>query len=159
MSPIPTEAHEDPNEELGHLLRSYQEAHSAGTALDATLPNRYVATSAGRRLADRVIWACLGRRPDPQNDVPAIVVEFVSRSRRDRHRDYVEKREEYREAGVKEYWIIDRFRRQMTVSLADGREKIVSEADLYSTPLLPDFEMPLARLLAAADRWNQERTD
>lgn len=155
VSPIPSEAHDDPNEELGRLLRNHRSGHPQGGVLDETLFNRYVATSAGRRLADRVVWIGLGRRPDPKTDVPAIAVEFVSRSRRDRHRDYVEKRQEYREAGVKEYWIIDRFRRQMTVALADGTEKVVGEGETYSTPLLPGFELPLASLLARADAWGE----
>jgi hypothetical protein len=29
----------------------------------------------------------------------------------------------------------------------------VKEAEVYRTPLLPDFELPLAQLLAVADRW------
>ena len=64
-----------------------------------------------------MIWAGLGRVPNPQTDVPAIVVEFVSRRHRDRVRDEV-KRREYLAIGVLEYWVIDRFRRIMTVSAA-----------------------------------------
>lgn len=158
VNPIPNEPHEDPIDELGYLLRTYQKSHPQGSALDATLPSRYVRTSSGRRLADRVIWAGLGRRPDPKTDPPTIAVEFVSRSRRDRHRDYVEKRQEYRDAGVQEYWIVDRFRRQMTVSFADGSERIVAEGEVYATPRLPGFALTLADLLAAADRWDDEPT-
>lgn len=157
VSPIPSESHDDPNEELGRLLRNYRASHPNGAALDATLFNRYVAVAAGRRLADRVIWAGLGRRPDAHADVPAIAVEFVSRSARDRRRDYVEKRQEYREAGVREYWIIDAFDRQMTVAYADGTERIVAQNDIYVTPLLPGFELPLASLLACADSWRDEK--
>ena len=155
VSPIPSEAHEDPSEELGYLLRAYQRNHPQGGSLDLTLPERYVRTAAGRRRADRVIWAGLGRRPDPRVDVPTIVVEIVSRSRRDRRRDYVEKREEYRAAGVHEYWIVDPFRRRMTVSFADGTERVVAEAETYATPLLPGFELPLAALLARSDAWGE----
>lgn len=156
VSPIPSEAHENPNGELEYLLRHYGKTHPEGRALDATMANRHVRTSTGRRLADRAIWAGLGRRPDPKADPPTIAVEFVSRSRRDRHRDYVEKRQEYRDAGVKEYWIVDRFRRRMTVSFIDGSERVVVEGETYATPLLPGFELSLAELLAAADRWGDE---
>ncbi|MGP0069688.1 MAG: Uma2 family endonuclease, partial [Isosphaeraceae bacterium] len=75
---------------------------------------------------------------------------------RDWRRDYEEKRREYREAGVVEYWIIDRFQRIMTVyqDRQDGPgEVVVSEHENYRTPLLPGFELPLARLLSGADRW------
>jgi Uma2 family endonuclease len=144
------------NDELGAMLRQYQREHPQGTALDETLPERYVRTSAGRRRADRVIWVGLGRTPDPAADVPAIVAEFVSASRRDRRRDYEAKRGEYRESSVVEYWIVDRFRRIMTVyrdPAAGPGEVVVTEQETYQTPLLPGFELPLARLLAAADRW------
>jgi Uma2 family endonuclease len=108
-------AESDPNEDLGVILRVYQETHPNGWALDATLPERYVYVPDGRRRADRVIWAGLGRLPNINRDVPTIVAEFVSRSRRDRYRDYEEKRLQYLDLGVKEYWVIDRFRRTMTV--------------------------------------------
>jgi hypothetical protein len=32
-------------------------------------------------------------------------------------------------------------------------ERVVAERDVYTTPLLPGFELPLARLSAAADDW------
>jgi Uma2 family endonuclease len=156
VAPVPSEAEASPNDELGAMLRQYQREHPQGAALDETIPERYVRTSIGRRRADRVVWTRLNRRPDPATDVPAIVAEFVSPSRRDRRRDYEEKRREYQEAGVVEYWIIDRFVRQMTVyrNAPEGPSEIaVAEAETYQTPLLPGFELPLARLLAAADRW------
>jgi Uma2 family endonuclease len=106
-----------------------------------------------------VIWAGLGRRPNLEHDVPAIVAEFVSRSRRDRYRDYEEKRLQYLDLGVREYWIIDRFRRTMTVYRREpaitGSDTVitVTESETYHTDLLPGFELPLARLLAVADWW------
>ncbi len=105
-----------------------------------------------------MIWVGLGRRPDPTVDVPAIAVEFVSSSRRDRRRDYSEKRLEYQEAGVGEYWIVDRFLRKMTVyrnSPQQSSEVIVTEQETYQTTLPPGFELPLARLLVVADRWGR----
>ena len=40
------------------------------------------------RFADRAIWARLGRVPNPETDVPTIIVEFVSKRKRDRIRNY-----------------------------------------------------------------------
>lgn len=156
---LPSPAESDPNDELGAVLRNYQAAHPLGRALDLTLPERYVYVPDGRRRADRVIWVGLSRLPDLAHDVPAIVVEFVSKARRDRFRDYEEKRRQYVNLGVMEYWIIDRFRRTMTVFRRDpagpGAETVitVAESDTYRTDLLPGFELPLGRLLAVADRW------
>jgi Uma2 family endonuclease len=156
--PIPLGEETDPNEELGRWLRNYREQHPQGSTLDLTMPQQYVRTPAQRRLADRVLWIGLGRMPDRQRDLPAIVVEFVSGARRDRQRDYVDKRREYMEAGVAEYWIIDRFRRILTVvrnQPGGPQEQVVRESETYRPALLPGFELPLARLLAVADAWGQ----
>ena len=157
VTPIPSEAEVDPNEELGHLLRLYRRSHPQGHTLNKTLPERYVKTLEARRKADRVIWAGLGRIPDPRVDIPTIVVEFVSSGRRNQQRDYVTKRREYEAVGVREYWVIDRFRRVMTAygpHLSGSGERIVTENEVFTTPLLPGFELPLARLFEAADEWN-----
>ena len=84
--------------------------------------------------------------------IPEIVIEVVSKS--SEHRDYVEKREEYKKLGVTEYWIVDSFKRQMlalTRSTGDWSEQIVRPPALYSTPLLPGFEFSVEKVFAAAD--------
>src|SRR5262249_52624743 len=156
--PLPLAGETDANEELGHWLRNYQEQHPQGSALDMTLPQQYVRTRTSRRLADRLIWTGLGRVPDRRRDLPSIAVEFVSAGRRNRRRDYVDKRREYLQAGISEYWIFDRFQRTLTVihnRAAGPEEQVIPENETYRTPLLPGFELPLARLLAVADRWAQ----
>ncbi len=159
VSPIPDEAEADPNGELEFDLRLYKATHPQGAALDKTLAERYVAIPNGRRRADRVIWAGLGRLPDPKVDLPTIVVEFVSKSRRDWLRDYEEKRAEYLELGIAEYWVIDRFRHTMSVFRkppAEPTEQVFDATAVYRTPLLPGFELPLARLFALADSWKRK---
>jgi Uma2 family endonuclease len=148
-------AERDANDDLGHVLRNYQDEHPQGAALDATLSEETIRTPHERRRADRVIWAGLGRLP-AEADVPTIVVEFVSSGKRDRQRDYEEKRDEYLALGVREYWIIDRFTDTMTVySKRRGKaDKQVIDTDAgYQTALLPGFELPLARLFEMAQRW------
>ena len=140
---------------LGYQLLFYKYQHPQGNHLDETLPERYIMTEQ-RRLADRVIWAGLGRTPDPDKDLPAIGVEFVSAGKRNQVRDYEEKRREYMAAGLKEYWILDRFRRLLTVIRKKGgkeEKKELKEGELYRTPLLPGFELDVAALLAEADKW------
>jgi Uma2 family endonuclease len=155
VSPLPSESEVDPNEELGYLLRAYRETHPEGSALDATLPERIVRTGRNRRRADRLIWAGLGRLPR-RHELPTILAEFVSGRKRDQIRDYETKRDEYLAIKVEEYWVIDRFRRTMTVFTGKGRKRVVREDQVYSTPLLPGFELPLARLFRLADRWPSE---
>jgi Uma2 family endonuclease len=157
VSPVPSDNENDPNEELGYLLRLYRDHHPKGSALNHTTNEREVKTRRNRRRADRVIWAGLGRLPR-RNETPTIIVEFVSSGKRNRERDYEAKRKEYRATRVKEYWIIDRFERTLTVfsSKAGKSPKVVRENQIYKTELLPGFELPLARLLALADRWPEE---
>ena len=92
-----------------------------------------------------------------QDHGPAdFVVEVLSPE--SRGRDTVDKLREYSECGVKEYWIIDRFERTMTVfrpAEKKPEQQIVGENDVYRTPLLPDFELPLSRLLRVADDWKE----
>jgi Uma2 family endonuclease len=157
VSPPPLEAERDPNEQLGYWLRLYQEVDPQGKALDFTVNEQGVRTT-NRRRADRTIWCGLGRLPDPAKDFPNVLVEFVSEGKENLRRDYEVKRDEYAAAGAQEYWIIDRSQRRMTVYRREGEgmvEIIVSEQDVYRTPLLPGFELPLARLLAFADRWQR----
>ncbi|MGZ3316225.1 MAG: Uma2 family endonuclease [Isosphaeraceae bacterium] len=159
VSPIPSLNERDPNEELGYFLRAYQESHPQGSALDLTIGEQTIETKKNRRRADRVIWAGLGRLPDP-NETPTIIIELVSKGKINQERDYVAKRAEYREIGVKEYWIIDRFLRTMTVCrfAADRDQELVIAADqTYATTLLPGYELALRRLLELAERWGQKR--
>jgi Uma2 family endonuclease len=161
VTPIAGPAERDPEDYLGYLLRLHQETHPQGSAIDATLFEQYLAVGGDRRRCDRAIWTGLGRLPDLEKDIPSIVIEFVSASRRDRLRDYEEKLREYTALGVKEYWIIDRFRRIMTVHQnrpAGVATLVVAEAGSYQTDLLPGFVLPLARLLARADDWPRKTT-
>jgi Uma2 family endonuclease len=154
--PLPEES--GPNELLGYYLLSYKLLHPEGTALSETLPQQYVRVTCGRRVADRLIWVGLERPPNLALDPAAIAVEFVSHGRRNRTRDYDEKRVEYLLAGIREYWIIDRFQRTMTVVRQSPKgpdDLVIPETGVYRTPLLPGFELPLAKLFEAADRWSQ----
>lgn len=157
VTPISLVEEASPNETLGGFLFVYREQHPMGSVLELTLPERYVYLPTSRRRPDRVIWAGLGRRPNPRTDPPTIAVEFVSSGKRNWHRDYVAKRAEYLGLGIKEYWIFDRFGRTSTVhrNAPEGAiELVISEGEIYRTPLLPGFELPLSRILEAADAWN-----
>ena len=85
--------------------------------------------------------------------VPALVFEFVSRSRSDQERDYIHKREEYHAIGVKEYVIVGRFKRTVLVlswQPDDYAEQTLTEHDSYSTPILPGLAIPLSEAFDSA---------
>jgi Uma2 family endonuclease len=161
VTPPALEEERDANEELGRWLRNYQESHPQGKSLNLTLPEQNVRTTFQNRRCDRVIWAGLERRPRSRGpvgrrDVPTIIVEFCSSRAADQRRDYEEKKNEYRDIGVREYWIVDRFRRLLTVYHRRGARwatRAIHEAETYRTLLLPGFELPLAKLLAVSDQY------
>jgi Uma2 family endonuclease len=162
VSPIPLADETGPNDVLGQLLLNYKESAIGKTVLDGTLPQQYVYTRTGRRIADRVIWTGIGRRIDVRSDLPTIAVEFVSGGRRDRQRDYVDKRREYTAAGIPEYWIFDRFQRTLTVIHIRRRSpkvQVVAESEKYESSLLPGFTLPVGRILKAADSWAKRKRE
>jgi Uma2 family endonuclease len=145
-----------PNELLGCFLLEFQQKHINGWRLDATVPQYYVRIGSDFRIADRLVWAGRGRRPCVETDLPDIAVDFVSGCRRDRQREYVDKRHEYIQAGIQEYWIVDRFERTMTVAMnapVGKTERIIKQDESYESSLLPGFLVPLAKMLMTADQW------
>jgi Uma2 family endonuclease len=91
--------------------------------------------------------------PEDENDwinwIPDIVVEVVSP--RSEERDYREKREEYLELGIREYWIVDTEEQAILVlRRAAGRwsERWLRAPKALRTRLLPGFELPVAAVFA-----------
>lgn len=133
-----------------HRLGAYALDHQE--IVQAVVPQPWVRVDADNdRFGD--IGVYLGRYNellDIPDRAPDLMFEFVSPSKKDRHRDYVEKRAEYQRIGVREYVIVDRFDEKVTVlTLVDGayRERVLTAADTYETPLLPGFAVALAEVL------------
>jgi Uma2 family endonuclease len=82
-----------------------------------------------------------------------LVMEVVSGSEGDRHRDLVEKREEYARAGIPEYWIVDRELGQITVLVLEGSAYAVhgvfGQGQQATSKLLPGFTVDVTAALAA----------
>ena len=103
---------------------------------------------------DRIgdIGVYLVREPpcfDVPDQVPDLMFKVVSPGSEDRERDYVKKRAEYHLLGIREYVIVDRFTRLATVltHAPDGYdERVLTSADIYTTPLLPGLAIPLAEV-------------
>ena len=85
--------------------------------------------------------------------IPDLVIEVVSPSSEER--DYVLKREEYLQFGVREYWIVDAEREEVLVLRRRGKQwledRVVKPPEIYRTRLLPGFEFDCARVFAAAE--------
>jgi Uma2 family endonuclease len=77
VNPPPGDFEIDANDELGRLLRNYQET-PAGKVLDKTLFEREVKTRVGIRRVDRALWIGFGRSIRSKRDRATILIEFVS---------------------------------------------------------------------------------
>ena len=113
-----------------------------------------IATLVAERHPDLAVY----KTPFPAEDVwatwiPEIVVEVVSPGAEAEHRDYVEKREEYLEFGVREYWIFDADRNEMLVLRRAGDQwnpRTIKPGKLYRTRVLPGLEFDPHPVFAAA---------
>lgn len=93
--------------------------------------------------------------------VPALVVEAVSSSDTDRpsrERDYVDKRREYAQRGIPEYWIVDVISKVVLVlRLVNGQyeeERFVGAETLRSA-VFPELSLSAAEILTAGPAFNQ----
>lgn len=101
---------------------------------------------------DRIPDICVYLAGDSSDEkvprrVPDLVFEFVSANRSDQERDYIDKRAEYHVIGVKEYVIVDRFKRAVLVlswQKQDFAERWLESEDTYTTPLLPGLKVESA---------------
>lgn len=76
-----------------------------------------------------------------------LVMEVVSGGARDRERDFVEKRQEYAQAGIPEYWIVDPELEAVTVLTLDGdtyaEHGTFQRSESATSQLLPGFAVPV----------------
>lgn len=78
---------------------------------------------------------------------PNIAIEVVSEG--SRAMDYMQKRALYERTGAQEYWIVDRFERQVQIWQYTGTHTtsvVYNDADVLTTPLLPDLALPVREI-------------
>jgi Uma2 family endonuclease len=79
--------------------------------------------------------------------IPNIVAEV--RSKNDSNKAIMEKVTAYQSAGVDLIWIIDPFKKTITVYQKRRKPKILKEQDtLRADPIIPDFEVSIQKLFA-----------
>jgi Uma2 family endonuclease len=90
-----------------------------------------------------------GPVPKIPDRIPDLMFEVVSPDKVSRERYYVRKRTEYHRLGVKEYVIIERFQRTVTVlTFAPNghEERILTVDQVYESPLLPGLSIHLSEV-------------
>lgn len=151
--PMASPLHQRLAQFLYEALKAFVVAQALGEVFIAPLPIRL---RAGKYRDPDVVFLRPGRVRDPRKSPEGadLAMEVVSGDEEDRERDYVTKREEYANAGIPEYWIVDPDEKRVTVLvLAEGsyREHGVFEAgQTAASRLLPGFAVDVAALFAAS---------
>ena len=117
--PMPNPFHQRIVLYLVRLLQDCVAAIGCGEVLVAPLPVRLWP---GKYRDPDVVYLRPGRVTDPfhQPHGADLVIEVVSAGEEDRRRDLQTKREEYAQAGISEYWIVDPQTETILVLVIDG---------------------------------------
>jgi Uma2 family endonuclease len=154
--PMPTTPHQRLVLFLVNALNAFATARSLGEALMAGVR---VQLWEGKYREPDVVFLLAEHASRITDDCwlgADLVMEVVSGSESDRHRDLVTKREEYAKGGIPEYWIVDPELGQIMVLVLDGPAYAVhgvfSRGQQASSKLLPGFAVDVTAVLAAAKR-------
>jgi len=147
----PVTRHQRISLSLLHLIQSYLDTHLIGELFSAPFD---VVLSFHDVVVPDLIYLSKARAHlltvKNLQGAPDLVVEILSPSTKPR--DERLKRNLYERVGVSEYWLVDPDQDVVTIYRRGGAgflPPIRFEKDgVVTTPLLPDFELPLARLLA-----------
>jgi len=153
--PMPTLAHQRLVRYLfGVLVAFLRSSGIGGEVLFAPLPVKI-----GRRQYREpdIIYLSTARLEKIAGQYPEgadLVIEVVSGSASDRARDLVEKRHDYAQAGIPEYWIVDPDEGAITVLQLEGEAYVehgrFGAGETANSHLLPGFSVPVDEVWAAA---------
>ncbi|MCL4859229.1 MAG: Uma2 family endonuclease [Caldilineaceae bacterium] len=149
---MPTQGHQLLVVFLFELLKAHVKSAALGTVLLAPLP---IQLWPGKYREPDVFFIRRehdDRRFDRHWLGADLVMEVISPG--DRKRDEVDKRREYAQAAIPEYWLIDPEHRTVTVLTLDGRRYaehgVFGEGDHAPSLLLPGFTVDVTALFAEA---------
>jgi Uma2 family endonuclease len=154
---MPTVEHQLILRYLLDMLRAFVEPRNLGMVLFSPLPVRTLVKRKYRE-PDLIFnftenHARQGRTFYTSAD---LVMEVVSDDRQSHERDYQKKREDYAEAGIKEYWIVDPQEHRITVLALDGSQYLEHGAfgagSIAESRLLDGFSIRVDDVFAAGKR-------
>lgn len=150
--PMPTTLHQPIAFYLAKLLDALVVGRSLGEVLMAPCP---VHLGEKHYREPDIFFLRPGRvkSADGQPEGADLVIEIVSGGQRDRERDLTEKRQDYAQAGIPEYWIVDPQEQTITVLVLDGaayrEDGVYKPGETARSILLPGFEVDVAAAFAA----------
>jgi Uma2 family endonuclease len=152
--PMPTIEHQLILKFLLKTLESFVEPRNLGVVLFAPVPLRTLAKRKYRE--PDLIFNFSENHPKPGEKyykTADLVMEVVSNDRQSHERDYQKKREDYAEAGIREYWIVDPQEQLITVLSLQGTAYIEHGAfapgKRATSKLLADFFVDVDAVFAA----------
>ena len=156
--PMPNMLHQWIVQFLFRLLDDYVQARNLGEVFLAPLP---VELTRKKYREPDVVFVRPERiqtmRSQPRG--ADFVIEVVREGRENWERDYVEKRADYADAGIAEYWIVDPQQRKLTVLALEGdayRERGVFFAgDEAVSVALPGFAVKLDDVFSRCEEADQ----
>ncbi len=154
--PMPTPKHQTLVAYLYELFLLFVRQHQAGKVLFA--PLRVQLRKGKYREPDIVFLAKqhLAEEKERYWRGADLVLEVVSGSTEDRARDLVLKRQEYAQAGIPEYWIVDPQMKQITVLTLDNdvyvEHGVFSTGQQATSILLQGFNVDVAAAFDAANQ-------
>ena len=105
-----------------------------------------------------LIWVSSDRLAEIEDEAghltgfPELVVEVLSAGEKNIYRDKQAKLKLYSQGGVQEYWIIDRFNKQLEVYRQQTGQLVLietlTETDRLTSPLLPKFSLSVSQIFA-----------
>jgi Uma2 family endonuclease len=129
------------------ILQAFVEHHQLGEVLGS----RYVTRLARSGREPDLMFVAAAHRaritPTYLDGPPDLVVEIVSAE--SARRDRVEKRREYEEAGIPEYWLLDPEEREAEFLVLEGEGRYVPVevvGGVYASRVLAGLRLPLAWL-------------
>jgi Uma2 family endonuclease len=148
---MPTKSHQKIVHHLLNVILAFLTEHRLGDAIGA--PYRIRLRGETFREPDIAVYLTehLDRFEERYGGTPDIVFEVVSDDAASRARDYEDKRRDYAEAGVPEYWIVDPHEQRVVVLGLTGSEYSVhgefGSGDTATSRLLSGLRISVADLL------------
>lgn len=152
---MPDRAHQWLQKILLRLLDDFVMKHRLGEVLGAPTPIRL---RTGRLREPDVFYLANARRPSDPHAIPDgadLILEIISTTPKSHRHDTITKREEYAEAGIPEYWIVDPQTETITVlTLPAGTTEYALHGEFRvgqqaTSVLLPGFAVDVAACFAA----------
>lgn len=137
---------------LFRVLETCVLSQGAGEVFFAPLPIRLWS---GKFRDPDIAYFRPGRIVDPYHQPQGadLAIEVVSEDNEDRHRDLETKRQEYAQAGIAEYWIVDPREHKILVLALDGASYRVhgefGRGDTAESSLLPGLRVEVDAVFAA----------